>query len=154
MKKESIPRIHDLAPRDKECATWLEESVAKCLKLQHASENWRTCTYRIARHICTQKLSKPRTRNNTSQRAHRNRQETRARNSSTFNLFNQQGAVHIYQKCGFKDDGRLKNGIKFLDGTYADEIIMELLLKHLWNITYSFPEFSHNFSAKPKAQKS
>lgn len=40
-------------------------------------------------------------------------------------------AVHVYQKCGFKEAGRLKNGIKFLDGTYADEIIMELLLKQL-----------------------
>jgi len=40
-------------------------------------------------------------------------------------------AVRIYQKCGFKEAGRLKNGAKFRDGTYADEIIMELLLKQL-----------------------
>jgi len=40
-------------------------------------------------------------------------------------------AAHVYQKCGFKQAGRLKNGIKFLDGTYADEIIMELPLKQL-----------------------
>jgi RimJ/RimL family protein N-acetyltransferase len=44
---------------------------------------------------------------------------------------NNKRAVHVYQKCGFKEAGRLKNGIKFLDGTYADEIIMELLLKPL-----------------------
>jgi len=40
-------------------------------------------------------------------------------------------AAHVYQKSGFKEAGRLKNGIKFPDGTYADEIIMELLLKQL-----------------------
>jgi RimJ/RimL family protein N-acetyltransferase len=38
-------------------------------------------------------------------------------------------AINVYQKCGFKEAGRLKNGIKFPDGTYTDEIIMELLLK-------------------------
>lgn len=40
-------------------------------------------------------------------------------------------AINVYQKCGFKEAGRLKNGIKFPDGTYADEIIMELLLNQL-----------------------
>ena len=37
-------------------------------------------------------------------------------------------AFHVYKKCGFKEAGRLTNGIKFLDGTYADEILMELSL--------------------------
>ena len=40
-------------------------------------------------------------------------------------------AINVYQKCGFKEAGRLKSGIKFPDGTYTDEIIMELLLKQL-----------------------
>jgi RimJ/RimL family protein N-acetyltransferase len=40
-------------------------------------------------------------------------------------------AINVYQKCGFKEAGRLKNGIKFSDGTYSDEIIMELHLKQL-----------------------
>jgi RimJ/RimL family protein N-acetyltransferase len=38
-------------------------------------------------------------------------------------------AFHVYRKCGFKEAGRLTKGIKFLDGTYTDEIIMELPLK-------------------------
>jgi len=38
-------------------------------------------------------------------------------------------AFHVYKKCGFKEAGRLTKGIKFLDGTYTDEIIMELSLK-------------------------
>lgn len=37
-------------------------------------------------------------------------------------------AFHVYEKCGFKEAGRLTNGIRFLDGTYTDEILMELLL--------------------------
>ena len=38
-------------------------------------------------------------------------------------------AFHVYKKCGFKEAGRWTKGVKFLDGTYADEIIMELPLK-------------------------
>ncbi len=38
-------------------------------------------------------------------------------------------AFHVYKKCGFEEAGRLMKGIKFLDGTYTDEIIMELPLK-------------------------
>jgi len=38
-------------------------------------------------------------------------------------------AFHVYKKCGFKEAGKLRNGIKFLDGTYTDEIIMELPLE-------------------------
>jgi len=38
-------------------------------------------------------------------------------------------AIHVYQKCGFKDAGRLTKDIKFHDGTYTDRILMELLLK-------------------------
>lgn len=38
-------------------------------------------------------------------------------------------AFHLYRKFGFKEAGRLTHGIKFLDGTYTDEILMELLLK-------------------------
>jgi RimJ/RimL family protein N-acetyltransferase len=35
----------------------------------------------------------------------------------------------VYEKCGFRKAGTLTRGIKFLDGTYTDEILMELLLK-------------------------
>jgi ribosomal protein S18 acetylase RimI-like enzyme len=38
-------------------------------------------------------------------------------------------AKHVYEKCGFKEIGRLTRGIKYPDGTYTDEILMELLLK-------------------------
>jgi L-amino acid N-acyltransferase YncA len=38
-------------------------------------------------------------------------------------------AFHVYRKCGFEEAGRLRRGIKFPDGTYTDEILMELLLK-------------------------
>jgi len=38
-------------------------------------------------------------------------------------------AIHVYKKCGFKICGKLSRDIKFSDGTYADRIIMELLLK-------------------------
>jgi RimJ/RimL family protein N-acetyltransferase len=38
-------------------------------------------------------------------------------------------AFHVYKKCGFREAGRLTKGIKFLDGTYTDEVLMELLLK-------------------------
>ncbi len=38
-------------------------------------------------------------------------------------------AFHVYQKCGFKQVGVLTKGIKFLDGNYTDEIMMELLLR-------------------------
>jgi RimJ/RimL family protein N-acetyltransferase len=37
-------------------------------------------------------------------------------------------ALHVYKKCGFKEAGRLTKGIRFPDGTYTDEIIMELPL--------------------------
>ena len=42
---------------------------------------------------------------------------------------NNERAFHVYKKCGFKEAGRLTNGVKFLDGTYTDEILMELSLK-------------------------
>ena len=38
-------------------------------------------------------------------------------------------AFHVYKKCGYKECGKLTRDIKFLDGTYADRILMELLLK-------------------------
>ncbi len=37
-------------------------------------------------------------------------------------------AIHVYRKCGFKKCGKLSRDIKFADGTYADRVIMELLL--------------------------
>ncbi len=37
-------------------------------------------------------------------------------------------AFNVYKKCGFKQAGQLTKGIKFLDGTYTDEILMELIL--------------------------
>lgn len=41
---------------------------------------------------------------------------------------NQQG-FRLYKKFGFREVGRIKGGVKFLDGTYTDEIIMVLSLK-------------------------
>jgi len=41
-------------------------------------------------------------------------------------------AIHVYKKCGFKNCGKLKRDIKFTDGTYADRVIMELLLVPEW----------------------
>lgn len=38
-------------------------------------------------------------------------------------------AFHVYQKCGYKQCGRLTQDVRFLDGTYTDRIMMELLLK-------------------------
>lgn len=38
-------------------------------------------------------------------------------------------AFHVYQKCGYKECGKLTRDIKFLDGTYTDRILMELPLK-------------------------
>jgi len=40
-----------------------------------------------------------------------------------------QRAIHLYKKLGFKECGRIKNGIKFPDGTYTDKIIMTLSLR-------------------------
>lgn len=37
-------------------------------------------------------------------------------------------AFHVYKKCGYRECGRLTRDIKFLDGTYADRILMELPL--------------------------
>lgn len=42
---------------------------------------------------------------------------------------NNERAFHVYKKCSFKEAGRWTKGIKFLDNTYADEIIMELPLE-------------------------
>lgn len=38
-------------------------------------------------------------------------------------------AFHVYTKCGYRECGRLAQDIKFLDGTYTDRILMELILK-------------------------
>lgn len=38
-------------------------------------------------------------------------------------------AFHVYKKCGYKECGRLTQDVRFLDGTYTDRIMMELLLK-------------------------
>jgi len=38
-------------------------------------------------------------------------------------------AFRLYQKFGFQEAGRIKDGVKFLDGTYADEVVMVLKLK-------------------------
>ena len=42
---------------------------------------------------------------------------------------NDERAFQVCKKCGFEEAGSLTKGIKFLDGTYTDEIIMELPLK-------------------------
>jgi L-amino acid N-acyltransferase YncA len=38
-------------------------------------------------------------------------------------------AHYVYKKCGFKDVGKIKKGVKMLNGTYTDNIIMTLSLK-------------------------
>ena len=38
-------------------------------------------------------------------------------------------AFRLYKKFGFREIGRIKGGVKLLDGTYTDEIIMVLNLK-------------------------
>ncbi|TRO47107.1 GNAT family N-acetyltransferase [Candidatus Bathyarchaeota archaeon] len=44
-------------------------------------------------------------------------------------------ALNVYKKCGFKEIGKLSRDIKFLDGRYADRILLELHLKdHICNL--------------------
>jgi len=38
-------------------------------------------------------------------------------------------AQHVYKKCGFKYVGKIKRGVKMINGTYTDNIIMTLALK-------------------------
>jgi ribosomal protein S18 acetylase RimI-like enzyme len=38
-------------------------------------------------------------------------------------------AIHVYEKFGFREVGRIRNGVKFLDGAYTDEIIMTANMK-------------------------
>jgi len=38
-------------------------------------------------------------------------------------------AFHVYRNCGYQECGRFTRDIRFADGTYADRILMELLLK-------------------------
>ncbi len=38
-------------------------------------------------------------------------------------------AFHVYEKCGYKECGRLTRDVRFLDGTYTDRILMELPLR-------------------------
>jgi RimJ/RimL family protein N-acetyltransferase len=38
-------------------------------------------------------------------------------------------AHHVYEKCGYRDCGRFTKDVKFLDETYTDRILMELLLE-------------------------
>ncbi|MEM2102452.1 MAG: GNAT family N-acetyltransferase [Candidatus Bathyarchaeia archaeon] len=38
-------------------------------------------------------------------------------------------AFHVYKKCGYKECGKLSRDVKFLDGTYTDRILMQLLLE-------------------------
>lgn len=38
-------------------------------------------------------------------------------------------AKHVYEKCGFREIGMMKKGVKMRDGTYTDEIFMTLNLK-------------------------
>jgi L-amino acid N-acyltransferase YncA len=38
-------------------------------------------------------------------------------------------ALNVYKKCGFREIGKLSRDIKFLDGRYADRILLELPLK-------------------------
>ena len=44
-------------------------------------------------------------------------------------------ALNVYKKCGFREIGKLGQDIKFLDGRYADRILLELPLKdHICNL--------------------
>ncbi len=38
-------------------------------------------------------------------------------------------AIHVYEKLGFKVEGRKEKHVKFEDGTYSDELIMGLFVK-------------------------
>lgn len=38
-------------------------------------------------------------------------------------------AHHVYKKCGFKEVGTIKDGVKMLNDTYTDNIILTLNLK-------------------------
>jgi len=38
-------------------------------------------------------------------------------------------AFHVYEKCGFQEVGRIREGVKLPDGSYTDKIIMTLSLK-------------------------
>lgn len=38
------------------------------------------------------------------------------------------GAIRLYEKMGFRECGRLRNGIRYQDGTYDDEIKMQRFL--------------------------
>jgi len=38
-------------------------------------------------------------------------------------------AFHVYEKCGFQEVGRIREGVKLRDGNYTDKIIMTLSLK-------------------------
>ena len=46
-----------------------------------------------------------------------------------FTFSTNERAIHVYKECGFKICGKLTRDIKFSNGTYADRIIMELLLE-------------------------
>lgn len=39
-----------------------------------------------------------------------------------------EGALHLYRKLGFTECGRVRNAMKYKDGTYADEFHMQLFL--------------------------
>ncbi|MCA0969300.1 GNAT family N-acetyltransferase [Halobacillus litoralis] len=38
-------------------------------------------------------------------------------------------ASHVYKQMGFEEEGRLKNQIRFEDGTYADDVLMAWYVK-------------------------
>ncbi|MFQ6074057.1 MAG: GNAT family N-acetyltransferase [Candidatus Bathyarchaeia archaeon] len=40
-----------------------------------------------------------------------------------------QQALRLYKKFGFREIGRIRGGVKFLNGTYTDDIVMVLNLK-------------------------
>jgi RimJ/RimL family protein N-acetyltransferase len=43
---------------------------------------------------------------------------------------NNNRALNVYKKCGFKEIGNLSRDIKFPDGAYTDRILLELPLKN------------------------
>jgi RimJ/RimL family protein N-acetyltransferase len=38
-------------------------------------------------------------------------------------------AFHVYKKCGYRECGKFTRDVRFLDGTYTDRILMELVLQ-------------------------
>ena len=48
----------------------------------------------------------------------------------TLNVFSTNPrAIHLYEKCGFKEEGRCPEDMKLSDGTYIDSVLMYKFVK-------------------------